>query len=99
MSVKRGGGGQNNEKGNDVRECHAQIGMQMDAPELLLRLGWRMLQWLLPMIIPYLFNLLRGLPEKKVRADSCTQHGYQGGQVLFCWLKMREHGRMKDCLP
>jgi hypothetical protein len=34
------------------------------------------------MIGPHLFDFLRGLPEKQIRADGGAEHGNNGRQVL-----------------
>ena len=56
----------------------------MDSAELLLCLGGRMFQWFLSTVVFHLFDLLRRLPEKEVRADSCAKHGDQSGQIISC---------------
>ena len=77
-ACKRGRRRDDDEKSHQVRERHAEIGVDPDPLEFAWRLPWRLLQRSRFGSFLFIFNLFSGLPEEQVGtnggAQDCDHH-------------------------
>ena len=99
VNVQRSRRRQHDEKGDRVREDHADIGVELDPVQVRPGLRRRLAQGLLSRPGALLLHLLRGLPEKQIRADGGAEHRDQGEQVVGIEFYRRNQGAPQHLAP
>ena len=75
---------------DQVRVDHADVGVDLDAPQVRARLLGRLAQRLVATGCALLLDLLRRLPEEEVRADGRAEHRDEHGGVFAAARKARQ---------
>src|SRR5438132_1618628 len=81
LRVQRDRGRQHDEERDEVRESHADPGVEPDAREVRLRLDVCVAERLVARSRAKLLDLLRGLPEEEIGADRRAEDGDEGRAV------------------
>ena len=97
--IQRRRGSEDDAKGDDVRECHAEVGIDLDPAQVICRAFRRVGERSGGRVGVELLDLLRRLPEKKIRADGGTEDRDHDGQILRGQREMRRNGAGRDFAP
>jgi hypothetical protein len=82
MDMQCGRRRHHDEEGNEIGDSHAEIGIDLYAPDLGHRLLVRLLQRLGPRLLFCFLHLLFCLPEEEIGADGRAQHGDDGDNAI-----------------